>query len=603
MKREERPQNVSAIACVLTMAGFVAGLAVLAMQLKVVQVDAAPGYNYEKDRQSIRRVQTAGMRGRILDAKGRVLAGNRICQSVVCNPAAFQRKTWNATAEAIMAAAQEVSAVVGRPVPLSARDIRRHVDYSLSMPLYFWRDLNDEELARFIEHADERPGFSVVETEERIYPEGDLAPHAVGYVGRDRGDAAAGDVKFSFSEQELRGRAGLEFYYDSFLRGVPGERNLLVDARGFAVDSWEVTAPGRGPDLVLTLDADIQRAARRQLAGLRGACVVMDPRNGAVLALVSAPDYDLNALVPTMRADLYARMTGDAGKPLLNRATAGSYAPGSTFKPVTAMAGLELGYPVAEQYCCFGVFEFAGMKIHCARRWGHGYLSLREALRDSCNTFFCNLGCEVGSNQLCKTARAFGLGSKTGIDTPDEVAGVVPDHEWKMRTYGERWYPGDLAQMAIGQGMLLASPLQMACVAGAFGTGRLVTPRLRRDASVAARALPFEKPQLDIVREGMRMVVEKGGTGVKGAQGVNAWMIGKTGTAEVGIGENRRKNTWFIAYAESCGHDGEGNVERVAKPAKVVAVAMVIENGMSGGGTTAPRVAEVLKGIFGSTDV
>jgi len=243
-----------------------------------------------------------------------------------------------------------------------------------------------------------------------------------------------------------------------------------------------------------------------------------------------------------------------------------------------------------------------GMELHCARRWGHGYLALREALRDSCNTFFCNLGCEVGTNQLCKTARAFGLGAKTGIDTPDEVAGVVPTHEWKMRTYGERWYPGDLAQMAMGQGMLLASPLQMARVAGALGRGMLVTPRLRADASAMSQALPFPKEHLDIVREGMRMVVEKGGTGARGAEGVNAWMIGKTGTAEVGRGATRRKNTWFIAYAESCGRDGEGRIVRVAKPAEVVAVAMVIENGMSGGGTTAPRVAEVLKGVFGSTD-
>jgi len=600
MKCSESSHNVSATACVLVMAGFVLGLGILAAQLKVIQVDAAPGYSYEKDRQSIRRVQVAGARGRILDARGRVLAGNRVCQSVVCRPAAFQRRMWGATVDAIFKASSTVAAVVGRPIPLSAREIRRHIDCSLPMPLCVCRDLDDGELARFTEHADEFPGFSVVESEERFYPEGDLAPHIIGYVGRDRGDSEAGDVKFSFFEHELRGRAGLEFFYDGFLRGVPGERNLLVDARGFTVDTWEVTESGRGPDLVLTLDVEVQRAARRQLTGLRGACVVIDPRDGAVLALVSAPDFDLNDLVPTFSAGLYARMTGDAGKPLLNRATAGSYAPGSTFKPITAVAGLELGYPANAAYCCLGAFEFGGMCIHCARRWGHGNLSLREALRDSCNTFFCNLGCEIGTNQICRTARAFGLGAKTGIDAPDEVAGVVPDHSWKMRTYGERWYPGDLAQMAIGQGMLLASPLQMACVAGALGTGRLVTPRLRADAPVEGRALPFQKAHLDVVREGMRMVVEKGGTGVRGEQGVNAWVIGKTGTAEIGRGENRRKNTWFIAYAESCVRDAGGNVVRVAKPEKVVAVAMVVENGMSGGGTSAPRVAEVLKNIFGS---
>jgi len=601
MWRREEPR-VSTAVCILTMVGFIVGLVVLAFELRTLQVDAAPGFNYAKDRQSIRRVQTAGTRGRILDAKGRVLAGNRICPSIVCDPAAFQRKTWPATAQAISQAAEGVASVIGRPVPLSVRDIRRHVDHSLSMPLYVWRDLTDEELARFTEHADELSGFRVVETEERTYPEGNLAPHVIGYVGRDWADGAAGDVKFSFFERELRGRAGLEFYYDGYLRGVSGERNLLVDARGFTTDSWEVTASGLGPDLNLTLDADIQRIVRRQLEGLRGACVVLDPRDGAVLALVSAPDYDLNALVPTLSANLYARMSGDDGKPLLNRATAGSYAPGSTFKPVTAMAGLEIGIPETATYCCNGVFGFGGMKLRCARRWGHGNLDLRGALRDSCNPFFCNLGCEVGTNQLCRTACALGLGAKTGIDMPDEVAGIVPSCEWKMRTYGERWYPGDLAQMSIGQGMLLVSPLQMACLAGAVGTGFLVTPHLRADAPVTRHPLPFKRRHVDIVREGMRMVVEGDGTGAKGARGVDAWMIGKTGTAEVGRDATRRKNTWFIAYAESCGHDADGRIVRVARPERCVAVAMVIENGMSGGGTTAPRVAEVLKGIFGSTD-
>jgi len=600
--RGEDVQQVSRSSCVVVLVSFVAGLLVLGFQLKVLQVDASPGYGYEKDRQSVRRVQTAGMRGRILDSRGRVLAGNRVCQSVMCNPTVFQRKTWGATTEAIMRAQDRVAAVIGRPVSLAEHDVRRHIDRSLSMPLCVWRDLNDIELARFLEHAREFPGFSVDDTEERFYPEGTLAPHVIGYVGRDRCGSAAGDVKFSFSEYELRGRSGLEFYYDSFLRGVPGESNLLVDARGFTMDIREVTAPGRGPDLVLTLDSDIQREVRGQLIGLRGACVAIDPRNGAVLALASAPDYDLNDLVPAMSASRYAQMTSDVGKPLLNRATAGSYAPGSTFKPITAAAGLQVGYPETAQYCCAGVFEFGGMHIRCARRWGHGNLSMCGALRDSCNTFFCHLGCEVGTNLLCRAARAFGLGRRSGIDMPDEAAGVVPDHEWKMRTYGERWYPGDLPQMAIGQGMLLVTPLQMARVAGAIGTGRLVVPRLRADAPSSSCPLPFDERALDIIRKGMRMVVETGGTGVRGGHGVNAWVIGKTGTAEVGRGTMRRKNTWFMAYAESCGRDADGNIVRVVRPARSVAVAMVIEDGMSGGGTTAPRVAEILRKIFGATD-
>jgi len=568
---------------------FAVGLVVLAGRLKALQVDGAPGLNYVQQRQSIRRVQTAGLRGRILDAHGRVLAGSRLSLSIVCDTAEFQRRTWSATAEAIGAAATRVGEAIGRPTALTARDIRRHVDSALAMPLYLWRDLNDEELARFTERAWEFPGFKVVETEERHYPEGDLAAHVIGYVGRDRGEVSAGDVKFSFAERELRGRAGLEYYYDGYLRGVPGELELLVDARGFGISSRPVTKAGRGPDLALTLDADIQRLAQRVLAGKRGACVVLEPRNGGVLAMASAPDYDLNALVPLLSTAQYRQLMDDAAKPLLNRATAGSYAPGSTFKPVTAVAALELGVPTNATYVCDGSFRLGGMTLHCTRPWGHGALDLVEAIRVSCNPYFCNLGCEIGTNALCRTARAFGLGAKTGIDTPDEVSGVVPDQDWKMRTYGEPWYPGDLAQMSIGQGMLLTTPLQMACVAAALGTGRRVTPRLRADAPVQTAPLPFSARALDIVREGMRRVVEPDGTGARGAEGVDARVIGKTGTAEVGRGATRRKNTWFIAYAE--------------KASRAVAVALVIEDGESGGRTAAPRVAEILRGIFGERHV
>ena len=209
---------------------------------------------------------------------------------------------------------------------------------------------------------------------------------------------------------------------------------------------------------------------------------------------------------------------------------------------------------------------------------------MRGALRESCNTYFCNLGTVVGTNALIAAARSFGLGKKTGIDFGIDMAGVVPDGEWKRRVYNEAWYPGDLPQMAIGQGMLLVSPLQMARVAGAIGTGYLVVPHLKEGLDSGRQPLPFSEAQLQVVREGMRMVVD-GGTGRRGGEGLAVAVSGKTGTAEVGVGERRRKNTWFIAYAPS--------------EHPTVAVAMVIENGESGGGTTAPKVRNVLAHVFG----
>lgn len=584
--------SVGTLSCLIVAALFAAGLVHLAVSLRAVQVTDAADYNYASARQSIRRVQTVGLRGRILGRRGEVLAGNRLSLSIVCLPASFEKRSWSNTVDAIERGIGAVGAAIGRRSPLSRRAISRHVAQSLAMPLTVWRDVGESELAVFCEHERDFAGFSVSETAERVYPGGQLASHVIGYVGRDRGESFAGDEKFSYFAPEMRGRSGLEGYYDGFLRGVPGERKLLVDARGFAIRGWTVVDAKPGPDLRTTIDLRIQMAAERELRGEKGACAVIDPRNGEVLALASSPGFDLNAFVPVLSPETYARYVDDPAKPLLNRATGGAYAPGSTFKPVTALAGLKAGYLPDEEYECTGEFVCGGMKLHCMSRWGHGPMDVRHALMKSCNPFFCNLGTFAGTNAFCRAARAFGLGAKTGIDLGIDRAGVVPDGDWKIRTYGERWYPGDLAQVSIGQGMLLATPLQMALVAGALGTGRLVAPHLRVDAPAAAKPLPFSAEQLNVVREGMRMVVtgEGGarGTGWRGGEGVSVRVSGKTGTAEVGAGERKRKNAWFIAYAPS--------------DAPTAAIALVVENGESGGGTAAPKVCAILKAMFGGGD-
>ena len=567
---------------------FAAGLLHLAVRLHEIQVEAAADYNYASARQSIRRVRIGGARGRILDRRGRILADNRTSLSLVCHPSFFQQRTWEGTATRMREAIEGVGRVIGRPASVTDAMIRRHVDRLLPLPLTVWRNLDAGELARFCEREASFPGFSVQEDEERIYPRGESAAHVLGWVGSTVADAgAAGDERFYFIAPELHGKSGIEYQYDTFLSGVPGERKVLVDARGFAIRDWTVVEPQKGPDLTLTLDADIQNLVERQLAGVRGACVVLDPRNGDILALASAPAYDPNTV---RRSDRYQALAADPAKPLLDRAAGGAYAPGSTFKPVTALAALSVGYPTNGTYACEGVFTLGEMNLRCARRWGHGELDLRHALMLSCNPFFCNLGLEAGTNVLCATARVFGLGQRTGVDLGVDSAGVVPDEGWKMRTYHEKWYTGDLAQMSIGQGMLLVSPLQMALVAGALGTGYRVTPHLKSGIKSDRRPLPFPAEHLALVREGMRMVVtgdgETRGGGWRCGEDLAVPVSGKTGTAEVGRGATRRKNTWFIAYAPS-------DNPRVA-------LALIVENGESGGATAAPRVNEILKGIFGS---
>ena len=585
--RESGSRTVCIAAALLMAALFI----VLGVRLKAIQLEWAADASDDMRRQSTRRVQTEGERGRILDRNGEVLAANRRSISIAIDAEPYKRRTWQATAEAMAEAIAKAEKIVGRESSIEEKDILRHLKRKLARPLVIWRDVDEITLAKFSEHEDDLPGFSIEEGMERIYPNGAIASHLIGYVGRDRSAVEAGDEKFNFYDLEMRGRSGLEYFYDSFLKGVPGEEDVTVDARGFARKTIVVIEAKKGPDLKLNLDIRIQEAAEKQLEGVVGACVVLDPRDGGILAMASSPRYDLNKCVPILRKDHYAKLLSDPNKPLLNRATGGGYAPGSTFKPITAIAGMEAGIGPRDEYECIGSYRMGEFKIRCARTWGHGYTDLHNALRDSCNTYFCNIGMLAGTNALISAARTFGLGAKTGIDFPVDFAGVVPDAVWKKEHYGTPWYPGDLAQAAIGQGMLMVSPLQMARVTGAIGVGYLVTPCCKLGNEVEKKQLPYSEEELNAVREGMRRVVN-GGTGKRGAEDVRADVIGKTGTAEVGRGETRRKNTWFVAFAK-----GNGESRRNAADA-MVAVALVVENGESGGSTAAPRVCEILKAVF-----
>ncbi|MGN0854661.1 MAG: penicillin-binding transpeptidase domain-containing protein [Kiritimatiellia bacterium] len=588
------------IACWVMAALFALGFLVLAVKLEHVQLDGAAGADEKLQGQSVRCVRTAGVRGRILDRHGRVLAANRPSVAIAYQAETFERRNRDVMAVEIHGMVQYAGRLLGLESKLTEEAVARHLQQRLARPLVVWDDVDEAVLARFAEHALELPGFALVEELRRVYPEGTLAAHLLGYVGAERVTVPAGDGRVHFTDYEMRGRSGLEYYYDSYLRGVPGETSVLVDACGFARRTWEVQPGGRGFDLQLTIDAGLQAVVEEQLRGYKGACAVIDPQDGAVLALASAPSFDPNGLLPAydpngfrpvLAVGRYTGLVDDPRKPLLNRAVGESYAPGSTFKPITALAGLIVGVPPDAAYECTGAYYLGKMRIRCARTWGHGPLDLRHALKESCNAYFCHLGMEAGTNVLATVARAFGLGAPTGIDFPQDVRGVVPDDGWKRETYRTPWYPGDLAQMAMGQGMLLVTPLQMARVAGALGTGALVTPYLKDDMATEPRPLPFGRRDLDIVRDGMRMVVD-GGTGRRGGTGVDAFVIGKTGTAEVGRGATRRKNTWFIAYATGTPES------RPEARHRALAIAMVIENGESGGGTTAPKVSAVLRAAF-----
>ena len=584
---------------------FAVGLAVLALSLYNVQVVESAEFNRQSENQSVRRMLVPGGRGRILDRKGRVLAGNRPSYCIECYINELQQRgDWSNTVNAVDAALDRLEKVVKVPRQKSREAIERHVRQELAVPMEVYHDISIDALARFAENFRDFPAFSESVKFERVYPY-ECAAHLVGSVKWDRpgfamtadGDEAAPH----FYAKENRGRFGLERRYDSYLVGASGERLILVDARGYRHGSWNGRKAEQGPDLRLTVDIDIQRALEKELAGHVGAGVVLDPRSGAVLALASAPSFDPNEFVPSISSKAYARLDQDVRKPLLNRAVSEYYAPGSTFKPITAIAALAEHIDPTREYDCVGLYTLGEWHLRCSTRWGHGPISMRRALERSCNTYFCDIAHRIGIAAIDEAARQFGLGARTGIDLDGEKAGTVPDEEWKARNkHGERWYPGDTCQTSIGQGMLQVTPLQMAVVAAALANGgKIYRPFLKAlDSGEAApkpvRSVSYSSSYIELVRMGMKDVVEKGtGYRIRTRPDGGKWYPlsvscgGKTGTAEVGVGANRRKNTWIIAFAP------------FENP--TVAIAMVIENGESGGLTTAPKVHNVLAQVFGES--
>lgn len=574
---------------------FTLGLSVLSVELYRVQVVDVAKFKEDLTQQATRRMRKPGIRGRILDSRGGVIAESRARRDLVCDLSVFLKSGGTAkTVRAVDEAISRVSEALGfdRPESLTTNRIVRHIRTQSAVPLCVLRDLDEQSLARFEERALEFQGFSVESHAERVYPRGSFAAHLVGYTGRDRSSDDEDDVRMLAYELEMKGRAGLESFYDTYLAGIAGTVRIPVDARGFkprgaardsiALGEMEERAAQDGLDLELTIDPVMQTAAEKQLEGVCGAFVAIDPRDGAVLALASAPTYDPNDFVPFVSAKRYRELADDENHPLMNRATAGLYAPGSTFKPVTALAALLSGIKPDSEYECTGVYKLGTMRLHCWNRWGQGPMNMYHAIEQSCNPYFARLGYLMGTNSLFRMAREFGFEAKTGIDYAPERAGSL---------MSPPFYPGLACQSAIGQGRLQVTPLQMAveCATIANG-GSVFTPYLKKRAAgspppTPVRRLSCTAEQMNVVREGMLAVVEgKKGTG-KSIGGLKVSCAGKTGTAQIGGGQ---KNTWIIAFAPY--------------EAPTVAVAMVVERGESGGKTVAPRVHAVLAAVFGEAD-
>ncbi len=572
---------------VLGLLFFLAGV-MLTVRLWVVQVRESARYEGQASRQSIRRVLVSAPRGRLLDRNGVVLAEDRqnVCLAVYMEELRQAGRRSN-TVAAVDAQIDRVCGFMGVPRRTGWGEIWTHSVARQPMPLMIAEHLDARQVARFAESMEGFAGVDLYVDLERHYPFGELACHALGYVRRDEIEVKPDDEVYHYSMKSSRGASGLEQLYNGWLEGEPGVRLVRVDAAGYRYEERDVLRPKAGEDVRLTLDVRLQQAMERSLQAGRGAGVMLDVRNGDVLAMASVPGFDVNEMSPAPSRVFWQSITNNPGRPLFNRAVQGRYPPGSTFKPIVALGMLHSRAITGEEvYHCTGRFDLKPKAVRCSNNAVHGDVNLHDAIQVSCNGYFCWLGQQHGYPPVYNMAAAFGLGSRTGIDLPGETSGLLPTEKWKREVMGEAWYSGDTSLICIGQGTILTSPLQMALATATIANGgRVVRPRLCADDNPqgdTVRIFPLRFTDLQQVREGMLDVV-RFGTGRRLSPPVAT--AAKTGTAEYIEHGQLKKYAWMIAYAP---YDDP-----------VVAMAVVVEEGDSGGRTIAPIIHDLLVAYFG----
>ena len=592
MKDDDKPRFV--IDAFVIRVGLLAVVAfllfsVLVIRLWNMQVIRASEYEYKDRKQSARRIRIPAMRGEIFGRDGTAIVRNRPSFNVLFHPGEMTTERSRDQAKYIMDKADQVAAVLGRYNPLTLENVRRHLNYQPGLPLTAFKDLSDEERGRLDELFPPIRGLEVTAEPMREYPFGSLAAQLIGYVGNEDPGAADDRREYFYYLPSLEGRSGLEYQYNDKLSGKAGSQFVMVNSNGFVHEQLEEpTPPENGYDLRLTLDIDGQLAAERALKGHLGAIVVVSANSGAVRVLASSPTFPPGDFVPSISRTRFKELNDDPGKPFLNRAVQGSYMPGSTIKPLTALAALENGIPASKTYDCEGLtpLGYSG-GIRCTGI--HHDLDMRRAIMKSCNVYFVELGVETGIDALSRMFASAGIGAKTGIEIA-ERAGYLPKD-------GPRWNENETAYVSIGQGKVEVTPLQAAVFYGAIANGgtmykpylidhiydhdRLSGTRLSVFDAVPLKTgrLAASKESLDVIRDGMYLVVhDSGGSGRRGDI-KSAELYGKTGTANVGTGANATKNTWFNGFVK---HPRTG---------ELLSFAAVIEHGDSGGSTTAPVVA------------
>jgi penicillin-binding protein 2 len=541
--------------------GFVVCVCALAVGFWVLQVVQNAKYAEMAENNHLRAIPLRAPRGVLFDRSGRVLVENQNSFTI-----AIVREQAVHLDETIA----RLASITGID-PARVRDaVARHRREPLFRPLPVIEHASFAQVAAVAAHRLELPEVVVQEVPTRKYPD-DLAAHLFGYVGEIQ-EAQINSAEFAAANLQpgaIVGQAGLEKTYNSELMGTDGSRFVVVNSVGREMDELKKEEPVGGERMELTIDYDLQRALEDgfRAGGYAGAAAILDPRNGEVLAMTSLPAYDPNDFATGIDNQTWSSLTNDPRTPLTDRLVQGKYSPGSTFKIVMALAALDEGLITPDyQVYCPGSITLYGHTFHCDKRQGHGMLDLRHALEQSCDVYFYKLASMMKIDDIHEYAARLGLVGKTGIDLPGEVDSLVPSTAWKLKTTGDRWYPGETVSVGIGQGQVSVTPIALATMISAVANGgTVVTPHFVRAADnghgwqtlpppAPKSVFPFRPDVLAPVRDGLWMAVNAAGTATS-ARIAGYDVVGKTGTAQVVSLQNKRDtfehrdHSWFVFYA------------------------------------------------------
>jgi penicillin-binding protein 2 len=580
----------------------IAAFATLILKLWLLQVVHGPAYRTQSENNRIHLQDIPPFRGMIFDRHGELLVDNRPSFDLLVVPDEIQGR--NNLVEAL-----------NKLVGVDPESVEEKLDgdaYGFR-PVLIKRNLSREELAVTEANLFNLPGAMIQVKPQRHYLYNEFASHVIGYLGEiSEGQLNSGRYGDS-KPGDLIGKNGVEKIWQSNLEGIRGGEQIEVDAAGRRLAVLSKTPPVSGENLALTIDKKLQFAAEKALVGKKGAIVAMNPMDGEILAMASAPAFDPNAFIEGIDKEEWLRLTTSQDCPLENRAIQGQYAPGSTFKIVMALAGLEEGViDPQEEVFCGGTFKLGDHVFHDWRRQGHGWVNLHRAIVESCDVYFYKVGKALGVDKIAHYARMCGLGQPTGFELGSEKAGLIPTSQWKLKRFGIPWQQGETISTAIGQGFVLVTPIQMARLIGAiFNGGILYEPKVvkwvGKEGNESFRFTPRQvgkitakEEHLALIRDALAGVVnEPHGTGSK-ARMKGMTVAGKTGTAQVitlekekhfgkanEVPSEYKDHAWFVALAT------------VENP--VLAIAVLVENGGHGGSAAAPIAAELIKTYLGGS--